>query len=403
MSDIIIPRVKYQNDILKFKDKNIIKVITGQRRTGKSCLLMLLQNNFKRADKNINIIYINKELYKYDFIRNYSALVENVRKNLKSKVKNYLFIDEIQEIDKFEKALIDFFNIKNLDIYISGSNARMLSGELATFISGRYIEFKLNPLSFIEFLEFHNLGNNEDSLYLYLRYGGMPYLKNLNLEDEIVFPYLKSIFDTIILKDVVARFNIRNIEFLLRLVDYITENTGNLISAKKISDYLKSQKINMPPNTIINYLHYLTGTYFLNKVPRFDIKGKKIFEINDKFYFTDIGLRNCITGYRQTDIPGIIENAVYTHLKFLGYDIKIGYLNSKEIDFVGMKENNRVYVQACYLLDSKKVIAREFNNLLEVNDNYDKFVVSLDRGAGGNIKGVKHLHLKDFLSLEKLS
>ena len=166
----------------------------------------------------------------------------DVRKKLNSKVKNYLFIDEIQEIDKFEKALIDFHNIRNLDIYISGSNAKMLSGELATFISGRYIEFKLNPLSFNEFLTFQNLDNNEDSLYQYLKYGGMPYLKNLNLEEDIVFPYLKSIFDTIILKDVVARFNIRNIEFLLRLVEYIIENTGNLISAKKISDYLRSKK-----------------------------------------------------------------------------------------------------------------------------------------------------------------
>jgi hypothetical protein len=258
-------------------------------------------------------------------------------------------------------------------------------------------------LSFNEFLTFQNLDNNEDSLYQYLKYGGMPYLKNLNLEEDIVFPYLKSIFDTIILKDVVARFNIRNIEFLLRLVEYIIENTGNLISAKKISDYLKSQKINMPPNTIINYLHYLTGTYFLNKVPRFDIKGKKVFEINEKYYFTDVGLRNCITGYRQTDISGIIENAVYMHLKYLGYEIKIGNLNTKEIDFVGMKEDNRVYIQVCYLLESKKVIEREFGNLLEINDNYDKFIISLDKNAGGNIKGIKHLHLKDFLSMDKLN
>jgi len=398
MNEEIIIREQYLRKIVPFVDKSIIKVITGQRRVGKSYILKQLRNKILSENPKANGIIIDKELYEFDFITDYKALYIYVKKNIKKSRYNFLMIDEIQNIEGFEKALRSIYNEKLCDIFISGSNAKMLSGDLATHLSGRYIEFKINSLSYIEFLSFHNLENNDDSLYLFIKYGGMPYLKNLKLSDDVVLPYLKSVFDTIILKDVVIRNNIRNVELLKRLVEYLCDNMGSLITAKRISDYLKSQRMNTPVNTIINYLTYLTNSFFVNKVPRYDIKGKKIFEINEKYYLEDIGIRNCITGFRQIDIAKIIENLVYLHLKYLGFDVKVGNLNSKEIDFVGTKDDKTIYVQVSYLLANEKAVKREFGNLLDIPDNYEKIVVSMDKYAEGNIKGIKHTSLINFLS-----
>lgn len=398
MNDEIIIREKYLRKISQFVDKNIIKVLTGQRRVGKSYMLKQIRNKIVSEIPKANGIIIDKELYDFDFIKDYKTLYHYAKRNHKKGRYNFLIIDEIQNIEGFEKAVRSMYNEKLYDIFISGSNAKMLSGDLATHLSGRYIEFKINSLSYTEFLTFHNLGNNDDSLYLFIKYGGMPYLKNVELNDDVVLPYLKSVFDTIILNDVVSRNNIRNTELLKRLIEYLCENTGNLITAKKISDYLKSQKLNTPVNTIINYLTFLSNSFFINKVPRFDIKGKKIFEINEKYYFEDIGIRNCITGFRQIDIAKIIENLVFLHLKYLGYDVKVGNLNSKEIDFIGTRDNKIIYVQVSYLLANEKTVKREFGNLLDIPDNHEKIVVSMDKYAEGNFKGIKHISLLNFLS-----
>ena len=394
----IYQRKTYVDRILPFIDKDLIKVFTGQRRVGKSCLMLQTSELIKKTRTAANIIYINKEDYAFDNIKTDKDLYDYLQQKQLKDHKNYVFIDEIQEISNFEKVIRDINAKNNFDVYCTGSNSTMLSGELATTLSGRYIEHKIHGLSFCEFLLFHKLANSTDSLMKYLKYGGLPYLIHLELEDEIVFGYLKSIFNSIILKDVVARHNIRNVNFLERLVRYLADNVGNILSAKKISDYLKSQYIKLSPNSVLNYLSFLVDSYFIREVRRFDIIGKRLFEVNDKYYFEDLGLRHSLIGFRQIDISKIMENAVFRHLENSGYEINIGKMRNKEIDFIATKNSNKVYVQVCYLIRDQKVIDREFGNLLEIKDNYRKIVVSMDEFAQGNVKGIEHQHLRDFLT-----
>ncbi len=392
----VITRETYLKKITPFINTPIIKVLVGQRRVGKSYLLLQLMEKVKA--KGSNIIYINKESYEFDSIKTYAQLIDFVEiKKHKTKL-NYLFIDEIQDIEAFEKALRHFSLDAKMDIYITGSNANLLSGELATFLSGRYIEFKVYSLSFLEFLQFHKFENNQDSLKKYLLWGGLPFLKNLEKTDIVVAEYLKNIFNTVIYKDVISRFQIRNTAFLENLVFYLANNVGNIISAKKISDFLKSQKINMSPQIVLNYLNYLQQAMLIFSAKRKDIFGKKTFEINEKFYFEDWGISNAIIGFNKMDIGKVIENVVYSHLKIQGYAISVGKLKSKEIDFVAQKDGKTVYVQVCYLLTGQKVKDREFGNLLEIKDNYQKLVVSLDDFAPQDYQGVQHQHLLKFLS-----
>ncbi len=392
-----IQRKYYIEKIKPYIDKNIIKIIVGQRRVGKSYFLHQIKDEIKRKSPDANIIFINKELYEFRKINDYIDLMEYVNAKTIFGNNNKIFIDEIQDIKEFEKALRSLQAENKYDIYCSGSNANLLSGELATFLSGRYIEFKIYPLSYNEFLLFHNLKNTNDNFNKYLKYGGLPYLKNLLLQDEIVYDYLKNIYQTILLKDVVTRNNIRNVAFLINLSEYIAENTGNIISAKKISDFLKSQKINISINIVLNYLNYLSNAFLINRVKRSEIGGKKIFEIGEKFYFNDNGLRNSIIGFRPNDIAKILENIVYNHLLFLGYDITIGKLNNKEIDFVCKKNNEKLYVQVSYVLSDQKIIDREFGNLLKIKDNFPKLVISTDKFKVQTYEGIKHINIIDFL------
>ena len=397
-----IERKYYIEKIKPYFNKDIIKVIVGQRRVGKSYFLHQIKDELQKNDKNINIIYINKELYEFRSIIDYVDLMEYINSKIIPEKKTAIFIDEIQDIKYFEKALRSLQAEGNYDIYCSGSNANLLSGELATFLSGRYIEFKIHPLSYMEFLEFQKFKNNDDSFNKYLTFGGLPYLKNLELKEEIAFDYLRNIYKTILLKDVVTRNNIRNVEFLQNLSEYIAENTGNIISAKKISDFLKSQKINISNNIVLNYLNFLTNAFLINKVKRSEVGGKKIFETGEKFYFTDIGLRNSIIGFRLQDIANIYENIVYNHISRLGYDITIGKLKDKEIDFVCKKNNEKVYIQVTYILSDQKVIDREFGNLLKIKDNFPKIVISSDKFKVQTYQGIKHINIIDFLMSEKI-
>lgn len=397
-----IERKIYLNRINPFIDKDIIKVITGQRRVGKSYLLFQIMDVVKKKHPRANIIYINKELNKFDKIRNYQNLLDYIKKQGKASRKNYIFIDEIQDIDKFEKALRDLKASGKYDIYCTGSNAHLLSGELATYLSGRYMEIQVFSLSYSEFLTFHKLKNSQDSLLKYIKYGGLPYLMHLELDDLIVYDYLKNVYNSILYKDVVSRYKIRNPAFLENLVEYLADNTGSLVSAKKISDFLKSQKINISPNIVLDYLSFLANAFFIFKSKRVDIQGKKIFEINDKYYFEDLGLRHSIIGYKQVDINKILENLVFLHLQLMGYKIFVGQLGSKEIDFVCEKQGKKIYIQAAYHITEKNK-EREFGNLLAIKDNHSKFVVSMDdlidpRGY----KGIKHVHIRDFLNSSAL-
>ncbi len=395
-----IERKIYTEKVRPFMNKDIIKVFVGQRRVGKSYLLFqimdLIKNDFGRDS---NIIYINKEANEFENVKNHTDLLDFVKANTKKGKKNALFIDEIQDIKEFEKALRSLQSSGNYDIYCTGSNANLLSGELATYLSGRHIEIEVFGLSYNEFLLFHKLQKNKESLLKYIKYGGLPYLIHLSLEDDTVYEYLKNIYNTILLKDVVSRYKIRNVYFLDKLVRYLADNVGSLVSAKKISDFLKSQKSPISPSVVLDYLSFLVSTFLFFKVSRFEINGKKIFEVNEKYYFEDLGVRHSLIGYRQIDINKILENLVFLHLKRLGYNVSVGRLGVKEVDFVGEKNGVRLYIQVAYLLNSKAVSKREFGNLLDIPDNYRKIVVSMDEMAEGQYKGVEHINIIDFLCI----
>ncbi len=390
-----LSREIYLNRIKPYIGKNLIKVIVGQRRTGKSFLMRQIIELIKQQAPDRQIIYINKEDYAFDFIKTYSELVEYVEK-AKTHKKASLFIDEIQDISQFEKALRHFHLNEEYDIYCTGSNSTILSSDIATLLSGRTIETEVFSLCYSEFLTFHKLSSSLESFERYLVYGGMPNLINLPLEDEIVFNYLKNIFNTIVVRDVIERHQIRNAVLLRNLCEYIADNLGSLVSGKKVSDYLKSQKITMSPAMIIEYLSYLCEAYFVFNVKRSDLKGKKILQINEKYYFNDIGLRNSLVGFKAADIGKLLENIVYNHLRIAGYHITIGEDRTKEIDFVARKNNEIIYVQVCYKLENENTINREFGNLIKISNNYPKFVVSMDMSSKVSYHGINHLHVKDF-------
>lgn len=392
-----IKRALYLEKIRPFIDKDIIKVIVGQRRVGKSYLLFQIMDEIKAKHKTANIIYINKELSEFDAIKTHRDLLDHIKK-YDSIRKSYVFIDEIQDIDSFEKALRSLQSEGKYDIYCTGSNANLLSSELATYLSGRYIEMKVFSLSYSEFLSFHKLSENKESFLRYIKYGGLPYLINLELTDDVAYGYVKSVYSTILLKDVVSRYKIRNVSFLENLIGYIADNIGSLVSAKKISDFLKAQKINISTNIVLDYLSFLANAFFVLKVSRSDVRGKKIFEVNTKYYFEDLGLRNSIVRYNQTDINKILENLVFMQLQILGYTVTVGQLKGKEIDFVCEKQGRKMYIQTAYIITEENK-EREFGNLLEIQDNYPKFVISMDEMiAQEGYKGVQHINIRDFLS-----
>ncbi len=395
----VIERNLYADRIIPFINKGIIKVLTGQRRVGKSFILQQLMRNVNERFSNANIIYINKELEKFRYIRTDIELFEYVNSNLAETKNNFLFIDEIQDIKGFENVLRSLLAENKCDITCTGSNAKMLSSELSTFLSGRYIEFHIHSLSYSEFLKFHKLENSDSALKLYLTYGGLPYLAHLELNDEYALEYLRNVYSTILLKDVVSRENIRNVDFLESLVLYIADNVGNLFSANNIHKYLKSQHVDMSVNLVINYLRALCNAFILNKVRRLDVNGLKKFEVGEKYYFEDLGLRNCLQNIDFThDIHKLMENVIFQHLRILGYEVYIGQLDKFEIDFVAIKNGQKVYVQSAYIITDEKTHQREFGNLQKIEDSYPKYVVSMDSfSSGGNFLGIQHIHLKDFL------
>lgn len=397
-----IARPIYTEKIKPFIGKQIIKVLTGQRRVGKSYIMLQLMDNIKENDPSANIIYINRELEKFSHINSNIELNEYLSDKFAGDQANFLFIDEIQEIESFQLTIRSLFAENKCDIFCTGSNANMLSGELATYLSGRYIEIKIHSLSFSEFLIFHHLEKGNDSLMKYLTYGGMPYLPNIGLQDDLPFEYLRNVYSTILLKDVVARENIRNIHFLENLVFYLSDNIGSLFSASNISKFLKSQRIEISPQLTLHYLKALTNAYFVHKVVRSQVGGLKIFAIGEKYYFEDSGLRNALAGFNQkTDLHKLLENAVYMHLLQRGYRIYVGKIDHREIDFVADRNGLKVYVQVCLQITDQTVQDREFGNMLLIEDNYPKYVVTFnDLIIGNDYQGIKQINLLDFLLLE---
>lgn len=394
-----IRRQSYIDKIEKYLGKETIIVLVGQRRVGKSCILKMIRYE-KMADSDNNVIYIDKEKWQYDAIQTYRDLNEYIEKHWANDKYNYILIDEVQDIEEFERSVRSFRTEPNTDIIITGSNASMLSNELSTLIGGRYKEIYIQSLSYNEFLEFHNLSDNDESLSLYIQYGGMPGLAKIGLEEDDAREYQIDIYHTVLLKDVIMRNQIRNVPFLENLVRFLADNIGKLISANSIAKYMKSQGESITSSVVINYISFLCEAYILHKVNRYDIHGKRVFENNDKFYFEDNGVRNAIAGgTREGDIEKVIENIIYEHLIRLGYQVYVGQLQAGEIDFVCTKpEGQRIYVQASFIIAEQATREREFGNLRSIKDNYPKYVISMTPLLTKNDDdGITHIHLRKFL------
>jgi hypothetical protein len=388
----------YLNKVKPFMDKNLIKCFTGQRRVGKSYLLFQLIQLIQHENPTAKIIYINKEDLSFAFIKNAENLNAYILENKSDTGKTYVFVDEIQDIDNFEIALRSLLLDSNLDIYCTGSNANLLSGDISGFLSGRAIEISVYSLSYQEFLVFHQLEDNSDSLEKYIKYGGLPYLKHLPFDDIVIFEYLKNIYSTIVFRDVINRYAVRNTVFLEKLIFFLASNTGSIFSAKKISDFLKSQKINIASNQVQLYIQHLTNAFLIHQVKRYDIVGKRIFEIGEKYYYENLGIRNALWGYRLEDRGKLIENVVYNHLLVEGYKVEVGVMGDKEIDFVAEKNGEKIYIQVALSLTEEKTIEREFGNLKAIKDNYPKMVVTMDHFSGNSVDGILVLELRKFLN-----
>ena len=395
----IIKREKYLERIRPFYKKNVVKIITGQRRVGKSYILKQVIEEIEQLHPDTSILYIDKEKHQFDEINNYRDLYQFIKSETEIGKPAAVFIDEIQEIENFEKCIRSLLSEGNYDIYCTGSNSSIFSSELATLLSGRKIEIKIHSLSYSEFLTFHSLKNKKESLTMYLTYGGLPYLMHLPKEDAILFDYLNNILSTIIYRDIITRNKIKDAAFFNTLISFLADNTGSVFSANSINKYLKSVKINKPVPTIINYLKHMEDANIIVKVRRQDVVGKKIFESGEKYYFEDIGIRNAINGYKVQEINKILENLVFNHLNYLGYQIHIGQQTKNEIDFVAEKNNETSYFQVAYLLENERTISREFGNLDKIKDHYPKYVISMDEfPISSSYKGIMHLELIKFLT-----
>ncbi len=382
----------------------MIKVITGIRRSGKSYFLKQIITELKeRGVQDSQICFINKESLDFDHIKNYQDLnnyIANYFKEQKQGCKNYIFVDEIQDIEEWEKTLRSTFAQEDSDIYITGSNANLLASELATYLSGRYIEFNIYPLSFKEFLDFRqqNQGSIAEELRLYLRYGGFPALHLLPLNDEAVFPFLRAIYDTVVLKDIVSKYQIRDLALLDRVIKYAMDNLGNIFSANAIAKYLKSQRIKVGVDTMQNYLRYIESSFLLNKALRYDIKGKRYFEFKEKYFLADHGLKNAVLGFKNLDISGILENVVHVELLRRGYKVDVGELSEQEVDFIAHKGEEKLYIQVCYQLNSEETIARELSPLASIADHYPKYLITMDHTFNSkDANGIACIGLADFL------
>lgn len=395
----LISRPNYYNKLEKLLGKGVLIVLTGQRRVGKSFVMKELVAR-KGEAPDANVIYIDKEKTAFNFIATYKDLVVYVDGKINKAKHNYLLIDEVQEIKEFERGLRNYYGESCIDIVVTGSNSDILSSDLGTMLSGRYVEVFIQGLSYTEFLDFHNLQDNEAALSKYINYGGLPGLRPFGLDDqETINDYLQGVYNTILVKDIIRRKKIRNVPFLENLIHFIADNIGKPLSATSIQNYMASNESEVSKNLILKYMKAIDEEYLATAVSRYNIHGKKLLETNDKFYFGDVGIRNYITGGRRAnDVEKIVENLVYQHMVRLGYEVKNGQLYSTEIDFVGTKGDDVVYVQAAYLITEEKTFNREFGNLMPIKDNYPKYVISMTPYMdSSNWKGVIHIPFVDFL------
>ncbi|MDE5786086.1 MAG: ATP-binding protein [Duncaniella sp.] len=400
----LIPRPKYIERIVARLNKGMMIILIGQRRVGKSYMLRLLHEWILANRTNAVVVYINKELQNFSQITNSDQLYEYAASKLKSGCENYLLIDEVQDIEGYETALRSLHAEERCQIVATGSNAYIFSTELSTRLAGRYIEIPIYSLGYQEFLVFNNLTDGDSALTDYLRVGGLPGLYHFNINDEAqVRDYHQGVYNTIMMRDVVAREQIRNVNFIENLARFIADNIGKLTSVGNIARVMKTHGENISDPVVTTYLRYLVKALILREVARYDIHGKKLFEQIFKYYFSDQGLRNYLCGYNlRGSIEKIIENVVYNHLLIQGFEVTVGILRAGEVDFVAVRGSLTVYIQVAYLLSSDDTIAREFGNLAGIKDNFPKYVVSMDP-VGGQLPdypGIEHINLREFLKME---
>lgn len=399
----MIKREEYLNRIRPFIDKDVIKVLTGIRRSGKSVMLQLIgEELIEKGIKESQLLFINFETKSLEYVKDTELLYAEIKK-MAEKNKNkkiYLFLDEVQELEGWEKVvnscMIDF----DVDIYVTGSNAKMLSSELATYLAGRYVEIKVYPFSFEEVLEVSEEKNEKELFNHYIQWGGMPFLYENNLDENSTRQYLEDIYSSVILKDIIQRNNVRDVELFKRIIMYIISNVGRVFSSTSISKYLKSEKRKASLETIYNYIDYSKSACLFYTVPREDLIGKKLLKFQEKIYITDHGLREVIYGNNNRDIDQILENIVFVELLRRGYEVNVGVLNKKEIDFVAKKGNEKIYIQVSYLLASDDTMEREFSSLEEIKDNYKKYVVTMDE-IDRSRNGIQHINIIDFLLIKE--
>ena len=395
-----ILRQRYLEKVERYLGKDTIIILTGQRRIGKSYILRLFRDKVSK-DAGANVIFIDKEKHEFDDIKTYKDLNAYIDERRNKAKTNFILVDEIQDIEEFEKSVRSYYEEPDIEIVVTGSNSKMLSSDLSTLIGGRYKEIYIQALSYEEFMLFHQLPDSDDTLAKYIQFGGLPGLVKMGLDEQDAREYQQDVYHTVLLKDVIMRNNIRNVPFLENLVHFLADNVGKIISANSIAKYMKSQGESVTSTVIINYTKFLCDAYLIHKVNRYDIRGKKLFESNDKFYFEDHGLRNTLSGgSREGDIEKVIENIIYNHLIRLGYEVTVGQLQAGEIDFVCKKpKGQRVYVQASYIIADEATREREFGNLRAIKDNYPKYVISMTPLVGRqDSDGITHLHLRRFLT-----
>ena len=401
----MINREIYMNKLLAYKNTEFIKVITGIRRCGKSSLLKLFMEKLLEDNPNTNVIYMNFESFKFDNIVNYRDMYNEISKKICPTERNYILLDELQRIEEWEKAVnalkVDF----DTDIYITGSNAYLLSSELSTYLSGRYVEIKVLPLSFKEYLEFTNKEDTktiEEKFIEYIKFGGMPGIITLKDEENLYENAVKGIYNTVFMKDVIERNKVVDATLLEKILKFLMSNIGSLISAKKIADFLTSQGTKITHNTVLNYIQMLENAYIIYRVPRYDIKGKEVLKTLEKYYIVDTGIRNIILGFRDADFGHLIENIVYFELIRRGYEVTIGKKDMLEVDFIATNANEKKYYQVTYTMLDQNVKKREIEVLNSINDNYEKTVITMDKlYSNTSIEGIKIKYLIDFLLEEK--
>lgn len=396
----ILTRKYYADKVDSWIGKGNIIVLVGPRRVGKSYILKdFIERHSKEED--INVIYVDKEKKGFKSIKTKDDLDNYIDSLYMPGKHNCILVDEVQQIEKFEESICSWYTEDNTDVIITGSNSKMLSGDLSTLLAGRYVEIRVHPLTYPEFLEFHGLEDSDDSLMKYLNYGGLPGLRQIGLDsDEHVWAYLSSVFNTIMLKDIIERHDIRNVPFLNNLIAFYADTTGKLTSANSISKYMKSQGESISSNLVLLYRSFYEEAYLLASASRYDIHGKKILESNEKVYWDDLGLRNLkAEGGMDSYIEKVIENAVYKHLCYLGYKVQVGVLGAGEVDFVCTRPGETVYVQVTYLMGEQSTRDREFGPLEKIRDNHPKYVISATPFlTSRDENGIKHISLRQFLN-----